>query len=100
MAEGSALFSAEEMERVARLAHLRLEADEMAPLAAKLEAVLAYMHVLDRLNLDGVPPTDHASAAAGSERPDEARPGLDVDSALHNAPERIGDGFGVPKIIE
>jgi hypothetical protein len=25
---------------------------------------------------------------------------LPVDVALHNAPERLGDGFGVPKIIE
>jgi aspartyl-tRNA(Asn)/glutamyl-tRNA(Gln) amidotransferase subunit C len=33
-------------------------------------------------------------------RDDEVRPSLPVEEALANAPDREGDGFHVPKIIE
>jgi aspartyl-tRNA(Asn)/glutamyl-tRNA(Gln) amidotransferase subunit C len=33
-------------------------------------------------------------------REDVVQPSLSIDQALANAPERDGDGFSVPKIIE
>ena len=90
----------EEVLRIAKLARLELEKSEVERLARDLGSILNYVHKLDELNTDGVEATTHAVELKTALREDKMEPGLDVDLGLRQAPERLGDGFGVPKIIE
>ncbi len=62
--------------------------------------ILAYVDSLAGLDLEAVAPTAHAVALPTLLREDVVQPGLALEAALRNAPERLGDGFGVPKIID
>ena len=90
----------EEVLRIAKLARLELEESEVEGLARDLGSILNYVHKLDELNTDGVEATTHAVELKTALREDKMEPGLDVELGLRQAPERLGDGFGVPKIIE
>lgn len=90
----------EEVERVAKLSRLSLTPEEAKRFAGDMGAILVHVQKLKELDVTDVPPTAHAVDLPTLLRPDVVHEGLDIESALKNAPERIGDGFGVPKIIE
>ena len=81
---------------VARLARLRLDDDEVQRMSAELSKVLDHIEKISELDLEGVPPTSHVVDVVNALRADEPRPCLTVEQALDQAPERVGDGFGVP----
>ena len=62
--------------------------------------ILKHVETLNELDTTNVPPTSHAVDLPSRLRDDEVGDHLPVDIGLRDAPERIGDGFGVPKIIE
>lgn len=93
-------ISRDEALRVARLARLTVTDAEAEALTRDLAKILAYVHKLDELDVRDVEATSHAVELPTKLRPDEAAPGLSLEKAMQNAPERLGDGFGVPKIIE
>lgn len=88
------------VEKIARLARLKLEADEIKTLTVDIEKILTYVDQLNELDTDDVEPTSHAVELPTKYRKDTVGDELPVEKALANAPERLGDGFGVPKIIE
>ena len=90
----------EEVLRIAKLARLELEDGEVEGLARDLGSILTYVHKLDELDTEGVEATTHAVELKTALREDKMKPALDVELGLRQAPERLGDGFGVPKIIE
>src|SRR5574342_360686 len=85
----------EEVERIARLAHLRFERQECDRLRGELDQILAYIDKLGELDTAGVDPAtgdlaatdDEPRDAAGSLREDRLLPTLSTDDALANAPE-------------
>jgi aspartyl-tRNA(Asn)/glutamyl-tRNA(Gln) amidotransferase subunit C len=83
---------------VARLARLRLEGDEELRMQAELNGILGHIDQIQALDLEGVPPTSHVIALRNVLRDDLPRPSLSLEDALHEAPEVIDGGFGVPKI--
>ena len=93
-------IDAAEVMRIATLARLELEENEVEMLARDLGSILSYVHKLDELDTTGVEATTHAVELTTTLREDKSEPGLDVELGLRQAPERLGDGFGVPKIIE
>jgi aspartyl-tRNA(Asn)/glutamyl-tRNA(Gln) amidotransferase subunit C len=95
-------LSLDEVRRVARLARLRLTAEEEAALRGQLSAILDHVAQLAELDVSGVEPMTHATAAGevGAPRPDVLQPGLTPEEALANAPAREGTCFKVPRIIE
>ena len=90
----------EEVERAAALARLSLDEAELSRLARELDAILAYVAALARVDTQGVPPTAHVVPLPTPLRSDEPEPPLPVELALANAPEREGSAFVVPKVIE
>ena len=90
----------EEVLRIAKLARLELEENEVEGLARDLGSILQYVHKLDELDTEGVEATTHAVELKTALREDTKEQSLDVELGLRQAPERLGDGFGVPKIIE
>ena len=93
-------IDAEEVMRIATLARLELEETEVEMLTRDLASILSYVDKLDELDTEGVEATPHAVELSTTLREDKLQPGLDVELGLRQAPERLGDGFGVPKIIE
>jgi aspartyl-tRNA(Asn)/glutamyl-tRNA(Gln) amidotransferase subunit C len=89
-----------DVEHVARLARLTLGDADRVRLRHQLGAILQYIAKLGALDLDGVEPTSHVVPMVNVMREDEVVPGLGVDEALANAPDRRGDFFRVPRILE
>jgi aspartyl-tRNA(Asn)/glutamyl-tRNA(Gln) amidotransferase subunit C len=65
-----------------------------------MDDILVYIDKIRELDLTGVEPTLRAQAVRNVFRPDVARPGLDRDPVLRNAPSVVGEMFQVPKIVE
>jgi len=94
------MISRQDVEHVARLARLTLTDAELERMRAELDAILAYIDKLSALDVEGVEPTSHAVPLVNVMRDDVARPSFPRDEMLANAPDRVGDSFRVPRIIE
>ena len=94
------MLSREEVQHVARLARLHLSDEELERMRAQLDAILAYVDKLRELDVEGVEPTSHAVPLVNVMRDDAVTPCLSQDAALANAPDRVGEFFRVPRIIE
>ena len=89
-----------EVEDVARLARLDLSDEELERMRRELDAILVYIDKLRALDTTDVPPTSHAVPVTNVMREDTPRPSFPVADMLANAPERSGELFRVPRIIE
>jgi aspartyl-tRNA(Asn)/glutamyl-tRNA(Gln) amidotransferase subunit C len=85
---------------VAHLARLELSDAELETMTRQLSAIVEYVNQLQQVNTDGVEPLAHALDVSNVFRADEPRPALPVDAALANAPDRRGDFYGVPAVLE
>ncbi len=88
-----------DVRHVAKLARLHLSDAEVSATTAQLGSVLAYVGMLQELDVTGIEPLTHALDQTNVLRDDAPSPGLPVDEALENAPDRDGDFFAVPKVI-
>ena len=95
-----AKITLKEVEQVARLARLELSDEEKERMRAQLDRILTYIDKLKELDITGVEPTSHAIPMTNVMREDELRPSFPAEIMLSNAPDREGDFFRVPKIIE
>jgi aspartyl-tRNA(Asn)/glutamyl-tRNA(Gln) amidotransferase subunit C len=89
-----------DVDHVARLARLHLDDAEKARMAEQLAKILTYIDALSELDTEGVAPTTHAVPVVNVMRDDETRPCVPRAEMLANAPDRAGDFFRVPRIIE
>ena len=90
----------EDVEKVAKLARLEVTPAEKEAFAKQLSQILTHVEKLREYDTTGVEPTAAVLGQVNAFRDDIVRPSLPVEKALANAPEREGDGFAVPKIIE
>jgi aspartyl-tRNA(Asn)/glutamyl-tRNA(Gln) amidotransferase subunit C len=97
----SPTFSTADVERVARLARLELNAEEKDLFARQLAGILAYAEQIQRVDTDHVEPTSHAPGHGASMRADEVRPSLPREESLAAAPEAdVAAGlFKVPRVM-
>lgn len=93
-------LSAADVRWVAHLARLDVTEEELAALTRDLAAIVDYVNQLQQVNTEGVEPLAHAVELTDVFRADEPAPSLPVDEALANAPERKGDYFAVPAVLE
>src|SRR5262245_29237450 len=107
-------ITAEEVRRIAHLAHLDVSDEEVARLTRELGQILAYVKQLDEVDLEGVPPTAHAALenpfTMGGDppnpplrlalRPDEPETSLPREVALREAPRVAMEGFAVPAFVD
>ncbi len=89
-----------EVEHVARLARLELSPEEAETFTGQMDAILAYVDKLNEMDTAAITPTSHAVPMENAFRDDVARPGIGVEAALANAPDRTCSFFRVPKVIE
>ena len=86
--------------RIAKLARIRVEEEEVAVLAAELNGILGYVAQLDEVDVTGVEPLSGGAQMAMRLRDDVVTDGEMAEKILANAPERSGDFFTVPKVVE
>ena len=93
-------LSAEEVRKVADLARLELSEADVEIMARQLSAIIDYINQLQQVNTDGVEPLAHAVELTDVFRDDVPAPSLTVDKALANAPQRQGDYYAVPAVLD
>ena len=87
--------------KIAALANLELDADELDIFARQLGEILAYADQVQQIDTAGVPPTASVVTRHAADRVDKTRPSLDRDAVLANAPDAALDAglFRVPRVI-
>ena len=85
---------------VAHLARLELTEAELPIMARQLTNILDYVGQLKQVNTDGVEPLAHPLPIHNVFREDEPASSLPVADALANAPDRRGDFYSVPAVLE
>ncbi len=86
--------------RVARLARIGVEEQQLEPMARELSAIIAWVEELAALDTKEVPPMTSVVAATLPTRQDAVTDGECSDDILRNAPERIDGFFVVPRVVE
>jgi aspartyl-tRNA(Asn)/glutamyl-tRNA(Gln) amidotransferase subunit C len=94
-----ATLSRADVEHVALLARLGLTDEELTRLEGQLNHILDQYEILATLPTDHIAPTAQTIELENILREDIARPSLDVDDVLANAPAREGDFVVVPAIL-
>jgi aspartyl-tRNA(Asn)/glutamyl-tRNA(Gln) amidotransferase subunit C len=69
-------------------------------MAQQLTSILEYVNQLQQVNTDNIEPLAHPLPIHNIFRGDEFEPSLAVAEALANAPDRRGDFYGVPAVLE
>jgi len=93
-------LTADQVRWVAHLARLELSDPELATMTRQLSSILDYVDLLQQVNTDGVEPLAHPLPIHNVFRDDEPQPSLPVADALANAPDRHGDFYGIPAVLE
>ncbi len=85
---------------VAELARLELTDEEKALFQPQLESIVKYVEKISTVDIEGVEPMMHGRELVNAFREDVVRPSMNTETALANAPKRVGDEFLLPKIVE
>jgi aspartyl-tRNA(Asn)/glutamyl-tRNA(Gln) amidotransferase subunit C len=86
--------------RIAALARIHVDDAELPSLQADLNGILGWIEQLNEVNVEGIEPLTGAAQMALKMREDVVTDGGYPEKVLANAPERAGDFFVVPKVVE
>ncbi len=86
--------------RIAHLARIAVEDGEIEHLRGELNAILAFVQLLEEVNVEGVEPMTSVTPMKLRMRADEVTDGGDAVRVLANAPETLEGFFLVPKVVE
>ena len=89
----------EEVKKVAHLARLELNDNEISNHAKQLEKILEYIKQLEKINTEHIPCTTRAIEVVNVLRKDEKKDYENSEELLDLAPSREDKFFKVPKII-
>jgi aspartyl-tRNA(Asn)/glutamyl-tRNA(Gln) amidotransferase subunit C len=89
----------QEVEHVARLARLKVTDEDVSSLTLQMNNILTYIDKLSELDTSDIEPMAHALSLPTPFRQDVAKPSLNIDESLANAPERNNNFLVVPKVI-
>ncbi|MGA0065056.1 MAG: Asp-tRNA(Asn)/Glu-tRNA(Gln) amidotransferase subunit GatC [Ilumatobacteraceae bacterium] len=92
-------ISPDVVRKVARLARLTLNDDEVARMTSQLAGMLEHFRDVDALQLDSVAPMSQPLPLSNVLREDVEAPALDRDEVLSAAPAAQDNRFRVPPII-
>jgi aspartyl-tRNA(Asn)/glutamyl-tRNA(Gln) amidotransferase subunit C len=90
----------EQVRHVAKLARLKCSDEEIKGFTGQLGAILEYVAQLEKVDTENVEPLAHCLPVHNVFRQDEVKPSLSNDAALANAPQRDGEFFAVPKVLD
>jgi aspartyl-tRNA(Asn)/glutamyl-tRNA(Gln) amidotransferase subunit C len=88
------------VQRIARLARMKITADEAKALEKELSGILNWVEQLDEVDTTGVEPMTRVVPIALPMRSDEVTDGEIADQVTRNAPQTEDHFFVVPKVVE
>ncbi|MCR9146310.1 MAG: Asp-tRNA(Asn)/Glu-tRNA(Gln) amidotransferase subunit GatC [Rhodobacteraceae bacterium] len=86
--------------KVAKLARIRVEADELPALAQEFNTILGFIAQLSEVDVDGVEPMTSVTPMRLARREDVVTDGDQQGKILSNAPDAREGFFAVPKVVE
>jgi aspartyl-tRNA(Asn)/glutamyl-tRNA(Gln) amidotransferase subunit C len=89
-----------QVRKVAKLSRLELTEAEVEQFTNQLSAILDYMEKMNELDTEGIEPLAHCLPITNVFREDCVKESLRTEKALANAPQRDGEFFKVPKILD
>ena len=93
-------ISKEEVGKIAQLAKLKLNDEQIDNHSAQIEKILDYINQLEKIDTNDIPCTTRAIEVINNFRSDEREKYDNRDDILNLAPSREDDFFKVPKIIK
>jgi aspartyl-tRNA(Asn)/glutamyl-tRNA(Gln) amidotransferase subunit C len=89
-----------QVKRIARLARLAVEPQDLPHLANEINAILGFVEQLGEVDVSAVEAMTSVTPIAMKKRADVVNDGGDAERVLKNAPAREDDYFVVPKVVE
>jgi aspartyl-tRNA(Asn)/glutamyl-tRNA(Gln) amidotransferase subunit C len=89
-----------QVRHIAKLARLNLSDDEVRLFTVQLGSIVDYVRQLEEVNVDGVEPLAHPLPITDIFREDEPHEPFTPEQALANAPDRQGQFFRVPAVLD
>ncbi|MEX0310384.1 MAG: Asp-tRNA(Asn)/Glu-tRNA(Gln) amidotransferase subunit GatC [Tateyamaria sp.] len=86
--------------RVAKLARIKVEDDQLPALAAEFNTILGFIEQLSEVDVEGVDPMTSVTPQRLKRREDVVTDGDQQDKVLANAPDAREGFFAVPKVVE
>ena len=86
--------------KVAHLARIRVEEEDLPALAGEFNAILGFIEQLQEVDVDGVEPMVSVTPMRLKRRVDEVTDGDQQAKVLSNAPDAREGFFAVPKVVE
>ncbi|MFN4311007.1 MAG: Asp-tRNA(Asn)/Glu-tRNA(Gln) amidotransferase subunit GatC [Ferrovibrio sp.] len=86
--------------KIAKLARLKMEPERLDAMTAELNSILTFVEELQAVNTDNIPPMTSVTPMKLRQREDEVTDGGKPEAVLKNAPQRQGDFYTVPKVVE
>jgi aspartyl-tRNA(Asn)/glutamyl-tRNA(Gln) amidotransferase subunit C len=86
--------------RIAHLARIKVEDDEVAHLKGELNAILNWVEQLQAVDVDGVEPMTSVTPMKMKMREDKVTDGEIADQVTQNAPMSDDNFVLVPKVVE
>jgi len=93
-------LGADDVRKIAFLARIRVPEDDLAPLADELNGIIGWVEQLGEVETDGVEPMTSVVEMLAPRREDAVTDGGKSSDVLANAPDRAGDFYAVPKVVE
>ena len=86
--------------RIAHLARIAVNEEDVAPLQGELNAILAFVEQLNEVDVAGVEPMTSVTPMRMKKREDVVTDGGRAKDIVANAPDTEDDYFLVPKVVE
>ena len=86
--------------RIAHLARIAVADEEIEPLQAELNAILAFVEQLAKVSVEGVEPMTSVIPMQMKQREDKVTDGDIAGDIVKNAPAQEDHFFVVPKVVE
>ncbi len=93
-------LSLDEARKVAHLARIHVEEDELPAIAKELSGILDFMGQLNEVDITGIVPMTSVTPMKLKLRQDVVSTGGDKEVVLSNAPLSEQGFFAVPKVVE
>jgi len=90
----------QQVRKVAKLARLELTDAELEQFTVQLSAILQYVEKMNELDTGKIEPLAHCLPITNVFREDRVKESLGAERTLANAPDRDGEFFKVPKILD
>ena len=90
----------DEVIRIAKLAKLHLDEEQIINYTKNINEILTYMEQLNEVNIKDIEPLSHVLDQSNIVREDIVTESLDIKEILKSAPQSSEKHFVVPKVIE